>query len=188
MSDPFADNTSPAVTTQGLRFEEKHWYVGKIIDQSFGLDWQDVAELVLTVAVEGELSDTRDPKSAILPSPKAEVNIRMRFDPAKIDNIKISVRDLQSLGFKSEDLDLLAEDHKQHVSFVGKEVYVTPTMKEYNGKPNTFWNLRFPLQREHKKITKAQVGKMPARQAYKEAIEAVKADKEAKKSGNSAAF
>lgn len=153
-----------------MSFVDKRHYQGKIVRQEMVSDRNQNPILNLYILLEGMMVDSRRPEAGLLDCPKVEVMVSLRFSPDTPDAMEYSISDLQTLGFDDEDLSKLSEDHPRHFSLVGKSVYVMPTTRVYNEIPQTYWNLRFPKQREDKPLSSKDIKSSPAAEAYRELI------------------
>lgn len=166
-------------------FKEKHVYAGTVTNQELTFSKDDMPRLIITVSLTGELMNRFKPSAGLLDCPKVQAEVFLSFPTDNENQLKISAEALKGLGFESDDLNLLHPDTKGHVSFVGKEVYVTPSYRHYNDEEKLFWNFRFPKPFENKPVPKDALKKLPAASAYKALLAQQKEDA---KKGTTAPF
>ncbi len=127
-----------------MGWNENHFYKVKVTRQLMAIDKKGVNYVSIYGRVLGMLSDTRNPNSGLLAAPDAEVEVRLRFDSERPDTMEFSIKDLANMGFTDTDLSKLDPDHPQHVSFIGREVFVAPKYRAAGDYVNCYWNFRFP--------------------------------------------
>lgn len=153
------------------------YYKGTVVSQALTTGRNGEPVLSLEVNLKSILLDSRRPTGGSEEIPKpftVETNLRFPADNEVV--MTYGMRDLNALGFADGDLSRLAEDHPKHHSFVGNEVYVTPSEKTYNGQQSTFWNLRFPRERAQSKASSKDDTVMAAASAYRDLMERKKAE------------
>jgi hypothetical protein len=165
-----------AETKQEFRFKQKQLYSATILKQDLNYGKDDVPQLTFAVLVDGEVVNSRKPAQGCLAVPKCEVDVQMQFPAEDEQRLKIAMKDLTQLGFVDatgnaiDDLERLHPGHKNHKSFVGSKVFVTPTIKTYNDKEVTFFNFRFPSNYENKAVGKGEIGKSAANAAWRDLL------------------
>lgn len=163
------------------QFKAKHYYRGTIKNQEFvytGKEGEEIPSLILTIGLQGELIDTFDPTKGTIPCPAVDVSVMMRFDEYNTDAMEIVAADLQKLGFQGDDLESLNPSNSNFHTFVGQLVHVTPTIRTRNDKEVTYWNLRFPVKRENKKVAKGDIAKTGLGQAFRDILARKKQEQE----------
>ena len=131
-----ADMTENALT----KFEEGAVYQAEIVDQivtDTADGWQQV---VLTVSLKGRLKNPKNVSAGLDTCPPADVEVRITLDPEDPGRLGWAVRDLEAAGFESDDISLLHPEHPDHVSLLGRAVYVRGKLVA----GRMFWNIARP--------------------------------------------
>jgi hypothetical protein len=145
-----------------MEIVEKQLYVAEIVDQGFALDKEGDPFFKLFFRIKGKVNDKYNPDNNTPVDSLQEYEIQFRFKNAMPNIIEWRLGDLQKLGLVGEDLSVLDPNHEpedQRVSFVGKKVIVSPTIKESGDRKNIYWNLVFP-KKDTKKVDKSQINKL----------------------------
>jgi hypothetical protein len=118
-------------------------YAGEITDQFLAPGKSGEVQLILTVKVTAVVKDVKAPTESAVPCPHQEVEVWLSFSETAEDRLRMSLRDLERLGFMEEDLLKLHPDHPECRLLVGAKVHVkskvTGTL--------TYWNLAWPRER-----------------------------------------
>jgi hypothetical protein len=130
------DKTNGESATQSVKVCQ-----GQIIDQMVTAIAQDDMRVVLTVRVTSELNDPQDQAAGREPCTPKEVEVWLNLAASDEKRLRMTLRDLERLGFADDDLSKLHPDHPQFCSLVGKDVHVR--CKVLNG--IEYWNLAWPL-------------------------------------------
>lgn len=149
--------------------KDKAYYAATVKEQQLvytGKKDEEIPTLILTCGLKGQLVNKFDPSKGLLEAPSIDVDVMLRFDP--YGNMDSVLDDLEKLGFVGEDLDLLNPDAKKHHSFVGQDVFVSPSRKMRQDEEVIYWNFRFPVKRENKKLSKGEMGKSEIGAAFRE--------------------
>lgn len=151
-------------------FIDRAYYRGTITRQEMVESRDGYPVLNVFVKLEGRLADIRRPDAGLVGCPQVEVMASLRFPPNNPQSMEFALSDLEQMGFTDEDFSKLAPGHPRHHSLTGRVVHIMPTKKEYNGRVDMFWNLRFPRAREYKPVDAADLVRSKAAQEYKEAL------------------
>lgn len=124
-------------------FIDRQPYFAEVVDQGLSETKDGNILFKLFFKILGKVIDPADPEKN-LESIGAYQEAEMRFGfNGTPEMIQWRMRDLASLGFKGESLEVLDPRTDNHQSFVGQKILVSPNIKSQNEgeKPVIYWNL-----------------------------------------------
>lgn len=167
-----AESPVAPAPVNGRPFNQGSLYKGVVVKQMMTADRDGHPQLLVYVDLQGMLVDSRNAESGLLPCHKAQVEVRVRFPSDNPQVLEFSARDLATLGFTGDDIEQLNPQNKKFHDFKGKEVYLTPSYRTFNGNEYCYWNVRQAPSRRDEPLAAGSLKKSPAAQAYREALAA----------------